>query len=48
MCPSSVAPSPSLDGRELACSLSFSMMWNLSLSSWNSALSFAHSSKSET
>ncbi len=48
MWPSSVAPSPSRDGSELACSLSFSVMWYLSLSSWNCWLSFAQSSKSET
>ena len=46
--PSSVAPSPSLEGRLLACSESFDVMSYFSFSSANSLLSSAQVSKSWT
>ncbi len=46
--PSSVAPSPSFEGRALACSESFSVRSYFSFSSANSLLSSAQFSKSLT
>jgi hypothetical protein len=46
--PRSPAAALNLDGRLLACSVSFWVMSYLLLSSWNSWLSFAQCSKSET
>ena len=46
--PNSVAPSPSLEGRLLACSDSFDVMLYFSLSSANSLLSSSQVSKSWT